>query len=164
MTDTQCLRLHAVRGRMARSGAAGHRWPAAYGQGNSLGRRWAHGAIRASGRAGAVRAWRGPRASEAAIPARRRRTRPQPHAPARYPARHAGERGRDGLKHGRRVAARYAHRCGGFLDLDAAKTPRCLRRGQDRERASTAQAKITGMSLSLESKTARRPLPSRCAV
>ena len=95
MTDTQCLRLHAflkacsglyaspaTRGRlgrearcgMAQSGAAWRRRPAAYGQGNSIYRRWARGAIRASGRAGAVRGVAGQHGR--ARPRQKRRIRP----------------------------------------------------------------------------------------
>ena len=60
------------------------------------------------------------RGIEAVLPARRGRLNPQSHDPERYPARNAGERGIGWLKHGRRVAIRYApyaHRCLGFLDL-----------------------------------------------
>ena len=57
------------------------------------------------------------------MPARARRTNPQPHDPERYQARNAVERGLGWLKGRRRVATRYdkyAHRCLGFLYLAAA--------------------------------------------
>ena len=60
---------------------------------------------------------------EAVIPARRRRTKPQPHDPERYPVRHAVERGLGGRERGGRVATRhapYAPRCLGFPYLAAA--------------------------------------------
>ena len=52
----------------------------------------------------------------------------------------------------------------GFSGSGCSQNSTLSKEGARSERASTAQAKITGMSLSLESKTARRPLPSRCAV
>ena len=70
----------------------------------------------------AFRAWRAQKGIEAVIPARRRRTNPQPHDP-RYQARNAVARGLSWLKWCRRVAIRYdqyAHRCLGFLCLAAA--------------------------------------------
>ena len=69
------------------------------------------------------RAWRSQRDIKAVIPVRRGRTNPQPHAPERYQARKAMERGLGGLKQGRRVATRYdkyAQRFLGFLYLAAA--------------------------------------------
>ena len=48
----------------------------------------------------ASRAWRAPQGIEAIIPARSRRTNPQPRGPERYPARHAGARGLGGIKAG----------------------------------------------------------------
>ena len=71
----------------------------------------------------AFRAWRAQRDIEAVLPARGRCLNPQSHDPERYPARKAVERGLGGLKHGRRVATRYApyaHRCLGFLYLAGA--------------------------------------------
>ena len=66
----------------------------------------------------AFRAWWAQRGIEAVIPARGRRLNPQPHAPERYQAHNAVERGIGGLKHGCRVATRYdkyANRFLGFL-------------------------------------------------
>ena len=55
----------------------------------------------------AFRVRRAQRDIETVIPARSRRTNPQPHNPERSPARHAGERGLGWLKRRHRVASRY---------------------------------------------------------
>lgn len=68
-------------------------------------------------------AWRARQGIKTVIPARARRTNPQPHDPERYPARNVVKRNLDWLKRGRRMAIRYgpyAHRCLGSLYLAAA--------------------------------------------
>ena len=100
----------------------------------------------------AFRAWRAQRDIKAVIPARSRRTSPQPHALERYKARNAGERGLGGRKGWRRVAPIRAAVPGfavpgGGLDLaeilyqhdlkPARRWPPVMRRGRPRRAART---------------------------
>ncbi len=70
-----------------------------------------------------MRAWRARQGMEAVLPARARRTNPQPpHDPERYSARNAVKRAIGWLPRGRRVATRhapYAQRCLDFPYLTA---------------------------------------------
>ena len=79
----------------------------------------------------AGRVWRAPRNVEAVLPARRRRTHPQPRVPARYPARHVGARSLGGLEHGRRVATRYAPYAPRRLGFPSARARACAASGPD---------------------------------
>ena len=81
----------------------------------------------------AFRAWRERQGIEAVIPARKRRTNPRPHAPARYQARNAVERGLAQARATRGYPLRQIRPSfpglsvsGRGLDLDAAKAPHNL--------------------------------------